>query len=276
MTTGSYARLQHTAPDATLALSSAKKANTVKVVTYNFRFGGGSKDPNLLKALLNDLAPDLIFAQEAFHPSEYLSQQDLSEFAGVVHRAVPARNWGSMIMSRHWPLQEIVLPEFEGWVVGARLHTAAIGRESAPLTIYSIHAPSPGPYQPIVDRILDRIQAMWDGTPLMIAGDFNLTTAVRHSSEALTNSRGELEMQARLRKDFDLFNAWQIVHPNESLPQTLRWSKDKAPPYHCDAIFVSGRHLKFLEQAVIHASSEWSERSDHNPVSILMRQNAVA
>lgn len=244
----------------------------MKVVSYNLRFGGGSKTPNLITTLLSELVPDLVFAQEALHPSEYLSQESLSKFAGSVHRAVPGRSWGSMIMSRHWPLEEIMLPEFHGWVVGAKLHTAVIGGAITPLTVFSLHAPSPGPYQPIVDRILDHIYTGWDRTPLIIAGDFNLTTAVRHSSEALRNSSGEIQMQERLRREFDLFNAWQILHPNESLPQTLRWSKDKTPPYHCDAIFVSGRHLKFLDQATIHTSVEWSARSDHNPVSILMSQ----
>jgi hypothetical protein len=36
----------------------------------------------------------------------------------------------------------------------------------------------------------------------------------------------------------DRGNVWADCHPGAVLPQTLRWSKDKLVPYHCDGILA--------------------------------------
>ena len=139
------------------------------------------------------------------------------------------------------------------------------------MLIFCIHAPSPGPYEPSVKQILNEITKKWDKTPIIIAGDFNLTTALRHPTEPEgPNTIGEREILERLRRELGLFNAWQILHPNENLPQTLRWAKDPLPNYHCDGIFVSHNYLPHLVSANIESSNDWGKMSDHNPIVVTL------
>ena len=121
-----------------------------------------------------------------------------------------------------------------------------------------------------MNSLLDTLTAVGGELPLLLGGDFNITTGVRHETEALKNTIGERQIQARLRTQFRLFNAWQILHPNTSLPQTLRWSKDRTQNYHCDAVFVSDQHLRHLLSAEVKAFGPWETLSDHLPMVVHM------
>ncbi len=240
----------------------------MRLVSYNLHFGGKAAN-NAWRRMVLEFAPDIVFAQESRHPKESFSPEEFAQFGGCIWSCVPERKWGSAILSRY-PLEPESLAGFEGWVVGARIPNLPIGGDSRPALIFSLHVPSPGPYEPVVNRILDEIARKWDGTPLILAGDFNLTTAMRHALEALRNSAGEIELQKRLRREFGLVNAWQILHPNSNLTQTLRWAKDPLVPYHCDAVFVSSKHLAHLANAEIANSGAWAQMSDHNPVVVTL------
>ena len=67
-------------------------------------------------------------------------------------------------------------------------------------------------------------------------------------------------------REFGLISCWQAANPNRDLPQTLRWSRDQAIPYHCDGIFVPDAWYRYLDQCEVLASPLWEELSDHNPV----------
>ena len=142
--------------------------------------------------------------------------------------------------------------------------------DMTPKNLVCIHAPSPGPYEPVVNGILDEIAKIKDGMSMILAGDFNITTALRHSSEAIKNTAGERRILSRMRKEFGLFNAWQTLHPNQDLPQTLRWTKKPSAPYHCDAIFVSHDLLPHLVSAEVISTGDWGVISDHNPILITL------
>jgi len=64
-----------------------------------------------------------------------------------------------------------------------------IGGVCKSLYIFSIHAPTPGrdeikiPYEKKVQEMLDRIRDVAGSSDIVIGGDFNLGTAVRHPSE---------------------------------------------------------------------------------------------
>lgn len=241
----------------------------MKIVSYNLRYGGNTEKDNHWRKLIQDFAPDIVCAQESLHPSQYLTHEELSQFKGCVHSFVHHGKWGSAILSRNHHLEEIHLPAFQGWVVGARIPDVVINGTSQSVLIFSVHAPSPGPYEPAVKKILDEIYKRWDKSPIIIAGDFNITTAYRHASEPKgPNTRGEIEILERLRREFGLLNAWQALHPNESLPQTLRWTKDAQAKYHCDGIFADHSYLPHLAAASVESSEEWSKLSDHNPIVI--------
>lgn len=227
---------------------------------------------NHWQRLFRDFDPGIVFAQESLHPNRYFLPEDFSQFKGCLYAAVPHGKWGSAILSRHHQLESIPLPEFEGWVVGARVPDLKINGRAQPAMIFSVHAPSPGPYEPIVHRILDVIANMQDGSTMIIAGDFNVTTAIRHASEERSkNSSGERKILERLRTDFGMTNAWQAMHPNENLPQTLRWSRDPLPHYHCDAVFIGHEQLRHIAEARIESAGHWGTMSDHNPVVVTFK-----
>lgn len=57
-----------------------------------------------------------------------------------------------------------------------------------------------------------------------------------------------------------------MANPNEDLPQTLRWSRNKTLPYHCDRIFVSASWYRYLDRCEVLDSPTWELLSDHSPV----------
>lgn len=242
----------------------------MKVLSYNLHFGGKTELGNQWQKLIAEFDPDIVFAQESFHPNQYFSPDKFSDFKGCIWSSVPERKWGSAILTPRHQLEIVDLGEFGGWVTGGRISNLTIGGVTQSAMVFSIHAPSPGPYEPAVTKILDAIARRWDKAPLIIGGDFNLTTAIRHSNEPVPpspNTVGERKILDRLRREFGLLNAWQVLHPNENLPQTLRWNRDPLPAYHCDAVFLSHSHLPHLVHAGIESSGEWGILSDHNPVA---------
>jgi endonuclease/exonuclease/phosphatase family metal-dependent hydrolase len=173
--------------------------------------------------------------------------------------------WGSAIFVKSGLIKPISIPnEFAGYLVGVELDECswpAIGQRS--LQIFSLHAPAP--YKKTVNQILDFISSLANDCELIIGGDFNLTTGVRHLSEPLQgNNRWLLE---RLRKEFNLLSCWQAANPNCDLPQTLRWGRDKTKPYHCDGIFAPASWYRYLEECNVLSAPTWDNSlSDHNPV----------
>jgi exonuclease III len=241
----------------------------MKICTYNLRFGGHKNPGNHWQRVLDDLGADIICAQESEDPSKYFSPEQFAGFKGRFHENVAHGKWGSAIFARDYALESITVPGFDGWVVGARIKGVKLNGTPQTVTVFCVHAPSPGPYEPQVNRILDEIAKLQDGSPLLIAGDFNLTTAVRHASEdGMRNTAGERRIFERLRREFGLINAWQVLHPNKNLPQTLRWARAPTKPYHCDAIFISHSLLPNLLQAEVIQHGEFATLSDHNPILV--------
>ena len=67
-------------------------------------------------------------------------------------------------------------------------------------------------------------------------------------------------------REFGLLNCWQTANPDQPLCQTLRWTGDRAIPYHCDGIFVPRSWKDRLKSCEVIAGDEWNRLSDHNPV----------
>ena len=245
----------------------------MKIASYNFRFGGRVGEDNQWQQLVREFDPEIVFAQESFHPNKYFSTEEFSQFKGCVYQQVPVLKWGSAILSKTHQLEPLSLPqsEFAGWVVGARVPDLVIGGVTQSVLLFSIHAPSPGNYEKHVDKILSSILQQWGPVPMILGGDFNLTAAaVGGPNEILKNTSGELKLFRRLKAELGLANAWRHFHPAKDLPQTLRWSGDKEKPFHCDAIFLSEEHLSHLTNAHVESSGIWATNSDHNPVVITL------
>jgi endonuclease/exonuclease/phosphatase family metal-dependent hydrolase len=248
----------------------------VKVASYNLQ-SGGKRQFNPWKKLLSTFEPDFVFAQESRHPHEYFESEEFSTFQSCVHANVAThRRWGSAILARHSRLEQVpVVPaEFDGWVIGAIARDQVIGAACRDVLLVSLHAPSLGEkYERYVEAIILEIAKMRHDMPLILAGDFNLTTAVSRPGSALgANAAGEKRILALLRDELNAVNTWQHLHPDQELPQTLRWSGNKTMPYHCDAIFADVGFLPFLSQASVVSDADWTALSDHNPVLAIFEQ----
>ncbi|MBK9160027.1 MAG: endonuclease/exonuclease/phosphatase family protein [Nitrosomonadales bacterium] len=245
----------------------------MKIATYNLHFGGHINKGNHWQKLDAEFLPDFICAQESWHPTKYFSPDEFSQFKGCIHANVYHGKWGSAILSRKHKLEEISLslPEFDGWVVGAKIPDMVIGDAAQPVLLFSIHAPSPGPYEPRVIRMIEAIAQQWSDAPIIIAGDFNVTTAIRKESESMKNTPGEIKILNRLKDDLGLLNAWQHLHPQDELPQTLRWSNKPSDKFHCDAVFVSSNLVPYLSSAEVIGTGNWATMSDHNPLIVTLR-----
>lgn len=236
----------------------------MKIATYNLRFGGKVKERTHWNQVFQTIDPDIFLVQETCDPKLYLADEVWKNCKHQVHwTRVANMTWGSAIFVKSGSIAPISIPEFEGYLVGVELDefewTATLKRS---LRIFSIHTPPP--YKKAVNQILDFIASLPDDRELIIGGDFNLTTGVRHSSELLQDNT--LWLLERLRKEFNLLSCWQAANPNRNLTQTLRWSRDKTKPYHCDGIFAPACWYRYLEECQVLSAPTWDSLSDHNPV----------
>lgn len=238
----------------------------MRIATYNL-LKGGSKRVHWSR-MIDDHAVDLLLAQESYPHDEHLPPLMFPAARGRSVWAMAEKNgWGSAVFSRSGSLTPVIVPGFTGWVVGAEIVGASWQpADSPPLAVFSVHAPSKGEaYAKQVNRLLDAIKTVASDRNVVIGGDFNLTVSHWKGSEKPL-SRAELAIQARLRDEFGLLNCWQAANPDQPLHQTLRWTRDRTTPYHCDGIFVPQSWQDRLESCVVLASEEWNTLSDHNPV----------
>lgn len=239
----------------------------MNIVTYNLRFGGKNSNTNHWGKVMEEFSPDLFFAQETNEPSTYFTTNHQKTPQSSIVWQPTSSGWGSSIFSSNKKLIPIKIPSFEGWVVGAKIENFSTpDGQVKPLFIFSVHTPSPGDYEKKSLSILNKIKEISKDHDLIIAGDFNITTAIRHPSEELKNTTKELEFITQMRKEFGLVNCWQAINPNRDLPQTLRWSGKQDAPYHCDGIFIPLSWVKHIEQCTILNTDNWLKMSDHYPI----------
>jgi endonuclease/exonuclease/phosphatase family metal-dependent hydrolase len=238
----------------------------MKIATYNLRFGGKEDRRIHWDQIFQTISPDIFLVQETCEPNAYIADDGSDNWQEHVHWVpVPGikKQWGSAIYAKSGRMTPIVMPsELQGAVVGVDLDdfAAADGKRRS-LRVFSIHAPEP--YKKSVNVILDCIAGLSKDRELIIGGDFNLTTGIRHPKEF---ESGDPWLIGRLRKEFNLMSCWQSANPNRDLPQTLRYVKDRTKPFHCDGIFVPAAWYGDLAQAEVLSAPIWDELSDHNPV----------
>jgi len=238
----------------------------MKFATYNI-LKGGSHRVHWTK-MIEEQSVDLLLVQESYPHDEHLPpllypglrQQSVWEM-------VEQNGWGSAIYSSSGTLKQISVPGFAGWVVGAEIFDANWqSTESNTTMVFSIHAPSRAEsYSKQVNKLVDEIGRIASGREIIVGGDFNLTVSHSIESERAV-SKQDLAIQARLADEFGLINCWQTANPNQPLQQTLRWTRDRTIPYHCDGLFVPKSWQDRLESCVVLSSEDWNRLSDHNPV----------
>lgn len=238
----------------------------MKIATYNI-LKGGSKRVHWTK-MIEDFGVDLLLVQESFPHHEHLPPMLYPDAQSQsVWEMVENNGWGSGVFSRSGSVKSISVPGFSGWVVGAEISGASWQDEFAdPLVAISVHAPTGREsYQKEINKLLDEIKKIARNRAVVIGGDFNLTVSHWPVSERPV-SKQDLAIQARLADEFGLLNCWQAANPDQPLHQTLRWTKDRTIPYHCDGLFVPKSWKDRLASCTVLAGEEWHSLSDHNPV----------
>jgi endonuclease/exonuclease/phosphatase family metal-dependent hydrolase len=230
----------------------------MRLVTWNLLKG---KARDVWPRLQAEMAADFVFLQEA----DSVPQSD-----GVVWQRVPGLQWGRAVITTAGSIRPIVLPGYEGWVVGGEVDNGG-----HPLAVFSLHAPTATKtvrrrtYAAEVVMILSLIgEALRPETDLVIGGDFNITLGERHPGEALKTHSSDRKVLKAIAS-MGLISCWTAAHPGVPLSQTLRLTTDKAPgkttPYHCDGILVPQHWAPGCCCDIL--TDECFRISDHNPVS---------
>ena len=231
--------------------------------TYNILKGGAKRCH--WQRLIEDHQVDLLFIQESYPHDEHLPPLLFPQHRGSsVWASAPPNKWGSGVFSSSGTLSRLNLPSYDGWVVGGLLRNAAWLPDCDEIHVFSLHAPpGEGRYPGQVNRILDEISEIAKGSDVIIAGDFNLTVSFCEDASIKSSN---IAIHERLADEFGLMNCWSEANPGQPLAQTLRWSRDRTIPFHCDGIFVPQRWKPLLKSCVVLSGQEWEELSDHNPV----------
>jgi len=238
----------------------------MRIVTYNFLRAGSLKRCGHWSRVIHNLKPDLILAQECRPPQSSPGERFRHENDdALAWQCAGRRDWGSGLLARSALLIPIVIPDYDGWVVGGEIQNSAWSDH--PLMVFSVHGPvGERGYIRTMQRILDRLTLFRGRADFVLGGDFNVAVGYRQPSEQIKVVRGERDILDRLTNEFDLVSCWQAANPGRPLAQTLRWMGNPRLPYHCDGIFVPRSWLPRLKSCRVVRGSRWNRLSDHNPV----------
>lgn len=231
----------------------------MRVATFNMRSGGSLAH---WEAIQEAATPDLLCVQEAKSPALLRrSLFDDRDWSRATWQAVSHGRWGSGVHVTNGEVTPIPVEGFDGWVVGGEWMSP-----TGPVLVWSVHLPPvDGSYLKCANQVLDALRPLAGSAPMILAGDWKLTVGVRQPDEPLQNRPGELQLLDRLREKFGLVSAWQAVHPEDWLPQTLRWARDPTPPYHCDGLFLPQEWCSRIRSAEVLTGEPWLSLSDHFP-----------
>lgn len=232
----------------------------MKFLTWNTKYGRGT---SAALALAGTLDADGMLLQEASPRRDWSGP--------MVGTTVAAQDWGSWVLLRAGRVEPVDIDGHAGWVTGGRV-TWPESADPAEAYVFSVHSPTSEPGSPRVSyvdeslRIVTAICAkVLPGVPLIIGGDFNFKSlGVRAASEVLRNTPQERQALRQFR-ELGLSLAWQDCHPDEPLPQTLRWTRDPATAFHCDGFLLRDCGGMTVRCEVL-CSPEIAAASDHNPV----------
>lgn len=213
--------------------------------------------------IADQVAADAVFLQEG--------SVDHSWKGPKCSAQVPGRGWGSAVLVRDGGLQSIAILGYSGWVTGGCWRPKAPGVFNA-IYLFSMHSPTANEDEPRSGYVAESLKivhaicaAVPSGAPLVIGGDFNFKSfGERLPNELPANEGSELDALKQFR-DLGLLVAWRDSHHGLPLPQTLRWKKAPATPYHCDGFLLRGVDVRTVQCEVL-SSEVVTRQSDHNPI----------
>ena len=234
----------------------------MRLVSWNLDRGRAA---GAWQAVARDHGAELVLLQEATKPPSD---------SVWLWEAVRPRRWGSAVVAMAGQLQRVAVPEYRGWVTGARWSRGTKASVEAAY-VFSIHSPThhkQAPRKSYVREarsIVDRITASVPGdAPLVIGGDFNFASlGERVDGERRATDTSEQKVLDEFRT-MGFLVAWRDLHPAAPLPQTLRWTGDRTTPFHCDGYLVRGLEASRLTCEVL-LNQQCDAVSDHRPVTLV-------
>lgn len=221
-----------------------KHSQTQRDVAWNF--------------LVNTLAPDIALLQECVPNIECEKRYNL------LYREIGGpRRWGSAIITRDLPIQEV---EFNNAYPGAVVAADVTLSNGLLLTVISLYGliDEDGYATTTLHRMLSDMTPLLNGRTgrscFLIGGDYNVSTQWddhyrhRYPSHRIFFERLE---------DFNLINCTAKFHNGHV--QTIRHPKSKIP-WQNDYIHVSKKLAERLVSCEVVDGPEIREISDHNPV----------
>jgi endonuclease/exonuclease/phosphatase family metal-dependent hydrolase len=232
---------------------------TMILATYNLHWGGNGSGKQHLKYLHSITKYDLLFLQEAFDPKIYGEDN-------YIWKNYEGRKWGSGIVCKTVNCSEVDIKQYYGSVVAADIDDG-----SERYRVVSIHNPrTKEHYVNSLNKIVDELNRIKTEN-MIIGGDFNLCSlGYRKPGEVIKTNDDEIKIIKRLENEIGVVNSWSYLHPNDFMPQTLRWNNAPTIPYHCDGIFMSKTLIKRIKESFVICDSEIEKLSDHNPVVTIM------
>src|SRR5207302_5850238 len=107
-----------------------------------------------------------------------------------------SRSWGSGLFARSASLVPIVIPDYDGWVVGGEIWNSSWSER--PLVVFSVHGPAgERGYIRTIHHILDRVASLRGRADLVLGGDFNVAVGYRQPSDQIRFVRGERDLLDR-------------------------------------------------------------------------------
>lgn len=164
---------------ATVPMAKAAESANLRVVSANVLFNNAT--PQAFGDAIAELDPDVIVTQEARYDWPDLLRA-LPGYPNLVGPEVYRWN-GNLILSRH-PMRAMkvaAMPEFQQAYGGGQALRVEVDlpERAEPLVIYAVHAPTPRTptgwqaRRQYLEGVAKQIAAEPEGTPVMLAGDWN-------------------------------------------------------------------------------------------------------
>lgn len=228
----------------------------MKIVTWNMNGRGEAT----WHYLMDKIAPDLAFLQEARPPSTLPD-------TNLVYQRIPADNyrWGSAIYAPKLLVAERIVTGHEGWV-GAGEMTLPNGMDVVVVSVHGsmISSPKMGYVFPNLDNLFRRdLQPLLNNREFILGGDLN---ASRLYGKLYSRDYYPSDVHGEFFdwvESHGFVNCHRKFHDSEE--QTVFTSNTKNP-YQIDYLFVSEGLSPFVTSCYVLKNSETLKLSDHIPV----------
>ena len=225
----------------------------IKIVTWNIDFK--TDKSKLWDYIDNKIDPDILMLQECkTFPDSY---QSAGKHIGGT------RSWGSVVLSKKYPLQPISVPNHDGWVAGATIKI-----DDLDLFVFSIHAKLKDigkyvvPHLKIIFKDIMLSAGKAKSKNIVIGGDFN-AARLYDNVYSQPDESSHVKFFEWLETNFNLVS----VTGNEEI-QTMRGNSKH--PYQNDDIYVSNSLGKQLKNPQVLFDEQIDQLSDHNPVVVTL------